>query len=146
MGRMRKMGNSYVHEGRHLAFIARPNFGVSALALIGMGAGWMIAVWIIRRWLRWLKPLERTLRNLVLPAGAASIFAGCGFAVLRVGPWVYLENTWIDASEYQGVYEHNTVHPMRLARRIVRWGVGKSVETTLDVATIEWIFSKAAGK
>lgn len=146
MGRMHKQGNSYVHEGRYVAFIARPNFEVAALAVAGMGACWLISTWVIRRWLRWLKPLQRALRNLVLPAGAASIFAGCGFTVLRVGPWVYLEGTWIDANEYQGVYEHNTVHPMRLARRIVRWGAGRSVETTLDVATIEWIFSKAVGK
>jgi hypothetical protein len=143
---MRKQGNSYVHEGRYLSFIAQPNFGVAALALIGMGAGWMIAVWISRRWLRWLKPLERTLRNLVLPAVAMSIYAGCGLTVLRVGPWVYLENTWIDASEYRGIYERNTIHPMHYARRIVRWGSDKSVETALDAATIEWVFSKAAGK
>lgn len=143
---MHKQGNRYIHEGRHTAFIAEPNLGVAALALVCIVAGWVVTVIVGRRWVPWLRPLERSLRNMMLTAGLASIVAGGGISVLRVGTWVYIEGTWISASNYLGVYEHNTVNPMRPAHRIVRWGSGKSVETTLDLKTIEWAFSKAAGK
>jgi len=138
---MRRDGDRYIHEGRTLAFVSRPNLAYSLLAVGAVGVAWYILTIVPGRKFRWLKPIAATIRQLLIPAAGASIFAGFGFGILRIGPFVCLEGNWFQRGEYLGVYEHNEIHPLRIPKRIVKFANGSSIETDLPSSLINPIIT-----
>jgi len=141
---MRRDGDRYIHEGRILAFASKPNLAYSLLAVASLGVAWYILTILPGRKFRWLKPFVATIRQLLIPAAGASIFAGFGFGILRIGPFVCLEGHWFQRGEYLGVYEHGEIHALRIPKRIVKCANGSSIETDLPVPLIERIITTPA--
>lgn len=131
-----------MHDGKHVAFIARPNFTytlISVAVLLVGGAVVFSGAWRVGRFAPIVRRMTRTFLKAAI---GSSVFAGLGFTVLRVGPYVHVEGTWIDAADFGGVYENTGVNPMRVPKRIIKCTNGRSIETTLDPATLHWIFAK----
>lgn len=142
MNLMRKTGESYVHDGKHVAFIAKPNFTYTLISIAVLLVGGAIVLSGAWRAGRFAPIVRRMTRTFLKAAIGSSVFAGLGFIVLRVGPYVHVEGTWVDAADFDNVYENTSVNPIRVPKRIIKCTNGRVIETTLDQATLRWIFTK----